>query len=175
MKQHFTTREVAKILSLPEWRIRSCVRAGFIAPGRGADRRNVFTFHDLLLLRTTKGLLNARVPLGRIRRILQSLKKQLPEDKNLWNVSVFADGKRVVVKNGSSRWQPDSGQFLFNFAAEELAKKMKLPVKKRRRSRSGARTIGSTSPATSKGRPRRRPGAPTSARSTWIPASPRRT
>jgi tetratricopeptide (TPR) repeat protein len=131
MKQHFTTREVAKILSLPEWRIRSCVRAGFLNPERGADRRNVFTFHDLLLLRTTKGLLNARVPLGRIRRILQSLKKQLPEDKNLWNVSVFADGNRVVVKNGASRWQPDSGQFLFNFAAGELAKKMKLPVKKK--------------------------------------------
>lgn len=131
MKQHFTTREVAKILSLPEWRIRACVRAGFLNPERGPDRRNVFTFHDLLLLRTTKGLLNARVPLGRIRRILQSLKKQLPEDKHLWNVSVFADGKRVVVKNGSSRWQPDSGQFLFNFAAGELAKKLSLPVKKK--------------------------------------------
>jgi tetratricopeptide (TPR) repeat protein len=131
MKQHFTTREVAKILSLPEWRIRSCVRAGFLAPERGADRRNVFSFHDLLLLRTTKGLLNARVPLQRIRRILQSLKKQLPEDKNLWNVSVFADGKRVVVKNGAERWQPDSGQLLFNFTAQELAKKMNLPVKKK--------------------------------------------
>jgi tetratricopeptide (TPR) repeat protein len=75
--------------------------------------------------------LNARVPLQRIRRILQSLKKQLPEDKNLWNVSVYADGKRVVVKNGDARWQPDSGQFLFNFAARELAKKMHLPVKKK--------------------------------------------
>ena len=131
MKQHFTTREVAKILALPEWRIRSCVRAGFLAPERGPDRRAVFSFHDLLLLRTTKGLLNARVPLQRIRRILQSLKKQLPHDKNLWNVSVFADGKRVVVKNGAERWQPDSGQFLFNFAAQELAKKMNLPVKKK--------------------------------------------
>ena len=131
MKQHFTTREVAKILSLPEWRIRSCVRAGFLAQVRGPGERNVFSFQDLLLLRTTKGLLNARVPLQRIRRILQSLKKQLPEDKNLWNVSVYADGKRVVVKNGDARWQPDSGQFLFNFAARELAKKMHLPVKKK--------------------------------------------
>jgi len=131
MKQHFTTREVAKILSLPEWRIRSCVRAGFLAPERGPDRRNVFSFHDLLLLRTTKGLLNAHVPLGRIRRILQSLKKQLPEDKKLWNVSVFADGKHVVVKNGAARWQPDSGQFLFNFAAQELAQKLNLPQRKK--------------------------------------------
>ena len=131
MKQHFTTREVAKILSLPEWRIRSCVRAGFLAPERGPDRRNVFSFHDLLLLRTTKGLLNAHVPLQRIRRILQSLKKQLPEDKKLWNVSVFADGKRVVVKNGAARWQPDSGQFLFNFAAQELAQKLNLPERKK--------------------------------------------
>src|SRR3954469_11788442 len=131
MKQHFTTREVAKILALPEWRIRSCVRAGFIAPERGPRQSNAFTFHDLLLLRTTKGLLSARVPLQRIRRILQSLKKQLPVDKNLWNVSVYADGKRVVVKNGAARWQPDSGQFLFNFAAGELAKRLNLPARKK--------------------------------------------
>lgn len=128
MKSHFTTREVAKILALPEWRIRSCVRAGFLSPVRGRQRHIAFTFQDLLLLKTTKGLLGARVPLQRIRRILHSLKKQLPKEQEIWNVKVYADGKRVVAWNGAARWQPDSGQFLFNFAAQEVAKRVKFTL-----------------------------------------------
>jgi tetratricopeptide (TPR) repeat protein len=128
MKNHFTTREVAKILTLPEWRIRSCVRAGFLSPSRGPRQSIAFSFQDLLLLKTTKGLLDARVPLQRIRRILHSLKRQLREEQQVWNVSVYADGKQVVVRNGAARWQPDSGQFLFNFAVRDVAKRVILPV-----------------------------------------------
>jgi len=131
MKDHFTTREVAKILALPEWRVRSCVRAGFLAPARGPQRRIAFTFQDLLLLKTTKGLLGASVPLRRIRRILHSLRKQLPKEQEIWNVKVYADGDRVVVWNGKARWQPDSGQFLFNFAAKEVAQRVNLPLVKK--------------------------------------------
>ncbi|HEY2989864.1 MAG TPA: tetratricopeptide repeat protein [Candidatus Binatia bacterium] len=127
MKSHFTTREVAKILALPEWRIRSCIRAGFLSPSRGPRRHIAFSFQDLLLLKTTKGLLNARVPLRRIRRILRSLKQQLPEQE-VWKVTIYADGKRVVVWDGGKRWQPDSGQFLFNFAAREIASRINLPL-----------------------------------------------
>jgi tetratricopeptide (TPR) repeat protein len=131
MKSHFTTREVAKILGLPQWRVRSCVRAGFLSPARGPQRHIAFSFQDLLLLKTTKGLLGARVPLQRIRRILHSLRRQLPKEQEIWNVKVFADGKRVVVWNGTARWQPDSGQFLFNFAAREVAQRVKLPLAKK--------------------------------------------
>lgn len=132
MKSRYTTREVAKILALPEWRIRSCVRAGVLSPARGPRRTIAFTFQDILLLKTTKGLLGAGVPLQRIRRVLRSLKRQLPDDAGLTNVTVYADGKRVVVRNGGARWQPDSGQFLFNFAARELAQKVKLPAAKKK-------------------------------------------
>ncbi len=128
MKSQFTTREAAKILELPEWRVRSCVRAGFLSPVRGPRRHIAFSFQDLLLLKTTKGLLKARIPLQRIRRILRSLRRQLPDEQQIWNVSVYADGKRVVVCDGGARWQPDSGQFLFNFAARDVAKRLKLPT-----------------------------------------------
>ncbi|HEV8342660.1 MAG TPA: tetratricopeptide repeat protein [Candidatus Binatia bacterium] len=125
MKNHFTTREVAKILSLSESRIRSCIRSGFLSPIR-SDRNIEFSFQDLLLLKTMKGLLDAQVPLKRIRRILHSLRQQLPEAQQVWNVTVYTDGKRVVAWDGGARWQPDSGQFLFNFAAQEVAKRVKL-------------------------------------------------
>jgi tetratricopeptide (TPR) repeat protein len=128
MKDHFTTREVAKILDLPQWRIRYSVRAGFLSPSRGPGRQYQLTFQDLLLLKTTKGLLDSRVPLRRVRRILNSLKRQLPQGQQVWNLTIYADGRRVVVWDGRARWQPDSGQFLFNFEAEKVAEKVELPV-----------------------------------------------
>ena len=35
----------------------------------------------------------------------------------LGRLSVYVDGDRVVAWDGATRWQPDSGQFLFNFSA----------------------------------------------------------
>lgn len=126
--KHFTTREVAKILDLPETRIRSCVRAGFLSPIRGPGRQLQFTFQDLLLLKTTKGLLDCRVPVKRIRRMLNSLKRQLPDDQQFSSLTIYADGRRVIAWDGTARWQPDSGQFLFNFDVQAIAEQVELPV-----------------------------------------------
>ena len=121
MTASFTTREVAKIVELPEPRIRSCVRAGLLFPARNAGRRLHFSFQDLLLLKTAKGLLDSRVPLPRIRRMLASLRRQLPDDQQLSALTIYADGRRVVAWDGAARWQPDSGQFLFTFEVQAVA------------------------------------------------------
>ncbi len=126
--KHFTTREVAKILDLPERRIRACVSAGFLSPIRGPGRQLQFTFQDLLLLKTTKGLLDCRVPLKRIRRMLGSLKRQLPDTQQLSSLTIYADGRRVITWDGAARWQPDSGQFLFNFDVHAVAEEVALPL-----------------------------------------------
>jgi tetratricopeptide (TPR) repeat protein len=120
MTASFTTREVAKIVELPESRVRACVRAGLIFPARDAGHRLRFSFHDLLLLRTSKGLFDSRVPLPRVRRMLSSLKRQLPDAQRLTSLTIYADGRRVVAWDGTARWQPDSGQFLFNFEVEAV-------------------------------------------------------
>lgn len=124
---HFTTRDAAKILDLPERRIRACVREGFLSPIRGPGRRLRFTFQDLLLLKTTKGLLDSRVPLRRIRRMLASLRRQLPDDRHLTSLTIYADGSRIVAWDGAARWQPDSGQFLFNFEVQAVAEQAAVP------------------------------------------------
>jgi tetratricopeptide (TPR) repeat protein len=123
----FSTREVAKIAVLPEARIRSCVRAGLLAPRRGRQGQLEWSFQDLLLLKTTKGLLDARIPMARIRRMMASLKRQLPDDQTLSSLTIYADGRRVVAWDGTARWQPDSGQFLFNFDVQTVAAKVNLP------------------------------------------------
>jgi len=127
MKGHFTTREVAKILDLSEARIRSCLRAGLVIPAREGGHYR-FSFQDLVLLRTTKGLLDARVPMKRIRKMVHSLKRQLAEGQQLTSLTIYADGRRVVAWDGRARWQPDSGQFLFNFGAQTIAAEVSLPT-----------------------------------------------
>ena len=124
----FSTREVAKILGLPDSKIRSCARAGLLAPARGRGGRLRWSFQDLLLLKTTRGLLDARVPARRIRRLLASLRRQLPGDQALSSVTIYADGRRAVAWDGAARWQPDSGQFLFNFDAQAVAPPSALPA-----------------------------------------------
>jgi DNA-binding transcriptional MerR regulator len=103
----FSTSEVTKILNLPDSRIRTFVRAGFLAPARDETKSLQFTFQDLLFLKTAKSLLASRVPAKRIVRILSSLKRQLPDEQHLSSVKIYADGRRVVVWDGRARWQPD--------------------------------------------------------------------
>ena len=124
---HLTTREVAKIAILSDARVRSCVRAGLLSPRRGRGGQLEWSFQDLLLLKTTKGLLDARVPLARIRRMVSSLKRQLPDDRTLSSLTIYADGRRVVAWDGAARWQPDSGQFLFNFDVQAVASVVSEP------------------------------------------------
>ncbi|MEX2222676.1 MAG: tetratricopeptide repeat protein [Candidatus Rokuibacteriota bacterium] len=117
---HFSTHEVAKALGLPDSRLRSCARAALLAPARGRGGRLQWSFQDLLLLKTTRELLDARVPARRIRRMVASLRRQLPADQALSSLTIYADGRRVVAWDGAARWQPDSGQFLFNFEAQAV-------------------------------------------------------
>lgn len=131
---HFDTKQAARIVGLPAGRLRQCVRAGLVVPVRDTRGRLRFDFIDLVLLRTTRGLLGQRVPLKKIGGVLASLRRQIG-DRPLTRLSVYADGKRVVAWDGASRWQPDSGQFLLNFEAETMLKRAanvaKLPKPKR--------------------------------------------
>ena len=113
-RAHFDTAQAARIVGLPPARLRRCVHAGLVAPARDAHGRLRFDFVDLILLRTTRGLLEKRVPVGQIRRVLESLRRQIG-GRPLTRLGIFTDGKRVVAWDGDTRWQPESGQFLFNF------------------------------------------------------------
>ena len=70
--QRFSLREAARILEVPEARLRALARAGLLTPQRGPIGPLSFGFQDLLLLRTTKGLLESGVPMRQIRRIWAS-------------------------------------------------------------------------------------------------------
>jgi tetratricopeptide (TPR) repeat protein len=58
--------------------------------------------------------------------MLASLRRQLPDDQHLTSLTIYADGGRIVAWDGSARWQPDSGQFLFTFDVQTVAKQAAL-------------------------------------------------
>src|SRR5262245_55789251 len=118
----YSTKDVAGLLGLSVEQVRSYVRAGFLSPQLGARGEYYFSFQDLILLRTAKGLLAARVPRRRVRLALQNLREQLPDDRPLTGVRISAQGHHVVVRDGGDVWNPESGQAVFDFELAELAR-----------------------------------------------------
>ena len=111
----YGVRDVEKLLRLPRSTIRALIAAGFVSPVRGPRKAWLFSFQDLIVLRTAQALATAKVPHRRITRSVKALRRHLPDAMPLSGLSISAVGDRVVVKEGSSRWQADSGQYLLAF------------------------------------------------------------
>jgi tetratricopeptide (TPR) repeat protein len=120
----YSTREVAELLGLSTARVRSLMRSGVVTPQRSDKGRASFTFQDLVLLRTAKGLIDAKVPARRITKALQALASQLPTDRPLSAVRVQIDGDRVIVRDNASTWEPESKQTILDFSVRELGEKV---------------------------------------------------
>lgn len=143
----FRTAEVARILGVPASRVRGIVRAGLCRPARHG-RALEFSFQDLVLLRAAHGLLRADIPPRRVRHALSELATQLPPNRPLSGVRIYADGRRVVARDGGTAWQPDSGQVVFAFEVDELARVARRVVPARgRRARAAPRAPGPTQTA----------------------------
>ncbi len=106
------------MLRLPRSTIRALIDAGFVAPARGPRNTLLFSFQDLIVLRTAQTLAAAKVPAKRINRSLKELRRQLPETMPLTGLSIGAVGEHVVVRDGATRRQVESGQYLLSFEGD---------------------------------------------------------
>ena len=119
-------REVSKLLRMPRGTILGLVKAGFVTPARGPRNAWQFSFQDLIVLRTAQALAAAKVPSRRMMKSLKALRRHLPEAMPLSGLSIGAVGDRVVVKEGASRWQAESGQYLLAFEGDPAAGDLKV-------------------------------------------------
>jgi len=126
----YTSQDVAKLLGLTVAQVRGFARDGFLSPasggrgagaGAGARHKLLFSFQDLVILRTAKALVAARIPSRRIRRALRELRHQLPRGRSLAELRIVAEGDRIVVSDGDTAWNPESGQTHLDFAVSDLA------------------------------------------------------
>ncbi len=120
MDRPLSTSEVTRLLGLDERRIREWVRSGLCRPQR-LGRRYAFSFQDLVVLRAAKALLDGGVSAARIRRAIAALARDLPDGGSLSGLRIFADGRDVAVGAAGERWQPATGQTLFEFEVDQLA------------------------------------------------------
>ena len=111
----YGVRDVEKLIHLPRSTIRAFVEAGFVSPVRGPRKAWLFSFQDLIVLRTAQALAMANVSPKRIARSVKALRSHLPESMPLSGLSICAVADRVVVKEGGSRWQAETGQYLLAF------------------------------------------------------------
>jgi len=114
----YGVREVEKLLQLPRSTIHALIKAGFVSPTRGPRNTWLFSFQDLIVLRTAQALAAAKVPRTRITRSVKELRRRLPSSMPLSGLSIGAVGDRVVVREGASQWQAESGQYLLAFEGD---------------------------------------------------------
>ena len=114
----YGVRDVEKLLRLPRSTIRSMITAGFVKPSRGPRNAWLFSFQDLIVLRTAQALVAANVPSRRITRSVKELRRHLPDSMPLSGLNIGAVADHVVVKEGGSRWQAESGQYLLAFEGD---------------------------------------------------------
>jgi hypothetical protein len=110
--QSYSVRDIERVLRLSRSTIRGFIDVGFVTPTRGARREYRFSFQDLIVLRAARALIQAKVSRRRIRRSLEDLRKHLPQTMPLSGLSICAVGDRVVVRDGNSQYQVDSGQYV---------------------------------------------------------------
>lgn len=103
------------MLGLSRSAIVRLVESGFVKPGRGPRRAYVFSFQDVVLLRTAYELQGAGISTTRILRTLRRLRDDLPAEAPLTGLRITAVGNDIAVRDRDAQWEAESGQFLMDF------------------------------------------------------------
>ncbi len=112
----FSVAETARIVGVPEHRLRYWAQTGFVVPSRRDGGRPGYAFRDLVAVKVAKALLDAGLPLQRVRRSLDALRAGLPDDFDmLARVRVRCDHDRVIVQDRDLVFEPITGQLLLDF------------------------------------------------------------
>jgi tetratricopeptide (TPR) repeat protein len=124
MKAVYSSRDVAQIVGISESRVRYWAQTGVVGPSERANGRTVYTFQDLVGVKTAKELLDNGVTLQRARKNLEALRAQWPGgglDRPLSRLRIRSDGERLVVSDGAATFEPLSGQLVMDLALDELS------------------------------------------------------
>ena len=132
----YSVKDVARIVGLPESRVRYWAQTGFVGPSARLAGKPAYTFQDLLSVKTAKALVDNGISIPKARRSLEALKAQLPHiDRPLTQLRVVSDGERLIVVDDGRSYEPMSGQLLLDFdvgnlygEVEELLRTPTAPV-----------------------------------------------
>ena len=108
----YSARHAAQLIGLPESAVRSCIRDGLVGAPNTVPAQ--LSFRDLSALRTVKALVDAGLPLPRVRRELLEIQKRLPAGTSIAELTVEARNGQVHVRGTPARGTTD-GQLALPF------------------------------------------------------------
>lgn len=132
MIELYSIRDVARILAVQESRLRYWMQTGFVGPTVRKGGRFYYTFCDVVAVKAAKDLLAADIPLQRVRKAVESLKKALPNDTHpASRLRVCSDGHTIVALADDVAFEPIGGQVVMAFNlpsfGEHIAEVLAMP------------------------------------------------
>lgn len=92
----YSARHAAQLIGLPESAVRSCIRDGLVGTPGAVPAQ--LSFRDLSALRTVKALMEAGLPLSRVRKELVRIQHSLPAGTSIAELTVEARGGEVHIR-----------------------------------------------------------------------------
>ncbi|MGH8013162.1 MAG: MerR family transcriptional regulator [Candidatus Binataceae bacterium] len=120
--QTFSTRAAARILAVSPDRIRYWVKRRLLRPAVSHGRHHRFVFDDLLMMRLAKELLPSRRHLGRVRQCFVKARTLFDRSRPLTALKFQLEDGRIVVRDGDTLCEIDSGQMLLRFTTAPSGK-----------------------------------------------------
>jgi tetratricopeptide (TPR) repeat protein len=118
----FTRKEVCRLLKVEPRQLRSWERQRLI------PELSQYKFRDLLRLKRLVRLRQEKANPRLLKQALHTLDGYLKDSPELSeDVQVYTEGRRVRIQIGRQKLEAGSGQFLFDFAEEEISKLLQLP------------------------------------------------
>ena len=109
----YSARHAAQLIGLPESAVRSCIRDGLVGTPGAVPAQ--LSFRDLAALRTVKALVDAGMPLPRVRRELGRLASTLPAGTSIAELAVELRDGQLCVRGEPARGDA-SGQLALPLA-----------------------------------------------------------
>ena len=101
--QGFTAGEASKLTGIPYDRLDYWARSGFLKPGvtgaKGKGSRRLYSFRDLVALRTAKELRDMGVPLQTLRKVIGFLRRVKGLESPLAEARLVVSGGDVLLLN----------------------------------------------------------------------------
>jgi tetratricopeptide (TPR) repeat protein len=146
--QEFDSKDLKRLFGIPASHVRSLIRAGHISPSKTAGKSGklAYSFQDLIVLRTLGSLRAAKIPTKRINRTLREIKSSLPGELPLSGLSIVAVGDRIVVREGRSLRESETGQYTLALEVIDQGGAL-LMIDKRPQDEKAAPRAGAGSPA----------------------------
>jgi tetratricopeptide (TPR) repeat protein len=117
----FARSEAAELFDVPLRKLKQWERAGVIVPSTTQGDDALYSFTDLVAVRTARGLLASGFSLKQMQRAIEALRARMPElAQPLTDGHVVQDGSKLVARTEGARFDPISGQLMFDFDVKAL-------------------------------------------------------